>query len=413
MIIFPFILVLLVIVSACWAIVTGYLLILTICAWVAPKKTELAHKEGLNRFLIIIPAHNEEKLIGKTVQSLSATTYPKNRYEVHVIADNCQDRTAEVAREAGAQVHERFNNEKRGKGYALSWMLEKVWADSIPHDAFVFIDADTLVSQNFLTVSDHLLQNGEKAIQAYYSVLEPQSWNSSLRFAALAVLHYLRPLGRTLLGGSAGLKGNGMIFASDIVKNFDWSSSLTEDIEFHMSLLLSGQKVAFAPDAIVLAEMPETLENAESQNERWEQGRIEMAQKYVPQLLAKAFNRETRKKRQTYALLDAAMEHLIPPFTIVVGLSIIFTIISIIGAVLANQLSTATEIARINLSLSLFSIVSLFLYLISGLILSQASKEIYLSLLFAPGYIFWKFILYFRVLFGNQQQEWIRTARND
>ena len=282
-------------------------------------------------------------------------------------------------------------------------------------DAFVFIDADTLVSPNFLTVSDHLLQKGEKAIQAYYSVLEPQSWNSSLRFAALAVLHYLRPLGRTLLGGSAGLKGNGMIFASDIVKNFDWSSSLTEDIEFHMSLLLSGQKVAFAPDAIVLAEMPETLENAASQNERWEQGRIEMARKYVPQLLSKAFtfNKETHQKKQTYALLDAAMEHLIPPFTIVVGLSVVLTAVSIFGVFLANQLSTATAIARLNLSFSLFSVVSLFLYLISGLILSKASKEIYLSLLFAPGYIFWKFILYFRVLFGNQQQEWIRTARND
>ena len=167
------------------------------------------------------------------------------------------------------------------------------------------------------------LAHGERVIQSYYAVRDPgNSWSVGLRYAALAVLHYLRPQGRMVLGGSAGLKGNGMVFAADLVRNHEWSASLTEDIEFHMGLILAGERVMFSPDAMVEAEMPDTLEDSQTQNVRWERGRMQMTKTYVPQLL-KAAGQALRKGKygRSYLLVDAAMEHIIPPFSILAALS--------------------------------------------------------------------------------------------
>ena len=158
-----------------------------------------------------------------------------------------------------------------------------------PHDAILIMDADSSISPNFLRVMDARLARGERVIQSYYAVRDPeQSWSVSLRYVALAALHYLRPLGRMVLGGSMGLKGNGMVFAADILKKHEWSASITEDIEFHMALVLDGERVMFAPDAVVEAEMPQDLAGSQTQNTRWEQGRLEMARTYVPKLLRQA-----------------------------------------------------------------------------------------------------------------------------
>ena len=161
----------------------------------------------------------------------------------------------------GAIVHERNDPTLRGKGYALHWLFGRLLADPQSGDAFVVIDADSVVNPGFLRALDGHLRRGAAAIQGYDTVLNPDaSWGTGLRYVAFALLHYLRPLGRRLFGGSAGLKGNGMCFTRAVLERTDWGAfSVTEDLQFHLDLLLSGRPVTFAPDAVVWAEMPASM----------------------------------------------------------------------------------------------------------------------------------------------------------
>jgi len=402
-------------------VLVGYLLLLTVAAAVAARYGKRARALGnpRTRFLILISAHNEEKLLPDLLANLQALDYPAKRCAIHVVADNCTDRTAELARQYGAVVHERTNPELRGKGYALQWLLGQIWEARIPYDAVVILDADSIVSTNFLRVMDGRLTRGERAIQGYYAVRDPdRSWSVALRYAALAMLHYLRPLGRMILGGSAGLKGNGMVFAAEIVRRYPWSPSLTEDIEYHMALILGGERVTFAPDAIVWAEMPGTLSDARSQNVRWERGRLEMVRGYVPRLLREAWRAvRTGRGRRGYLLFDAAMEQIIPPFSILAGASILGLVLAAIlgGAAALTVGRPAWQIgggmAWAGLDLGIALLLGQAIYTFTGLLLARAPRRVYLALLAAPALVVWKIWLYARVLLGLDRQGWVRTKR--
>jgi cellulose synthase/poly-beta-1,6-N-acetylglucosamine synthase-like glycosyltransferase len=377
----------------------GYLLLLTVCALFAPRHTLPRTGPPDRKFLILTPAHDEEKLLPELLDSLAALDYPRNLIEVHVVADNCTDRTAEIARARGATAYERTDPNLRGKGYALNWLLDKLRprlsAPVAQNLAFVILDADSLVSPDFLTVMDARLARGERVIQAYSAVRDPdRSWTVSLRYAALAVLHYLRPQGRMVLGASAGLKGNGMVFAADIVVQHAWSASLVEDIEYHMALILDGERVMFAPDAVVLAGMPGTLAASQSQNVRWERGRLEMLRAYVPRLLREAV------RRRSFVLFDAAIEQLIPPTSVLAGASIL--------AGIAALLLRARGAAFLAGGL----VAGQLVYTLAGLLLVRAPRRVYLALIYAPALVAWKIWLYVRVLLGRDRQGWVRTPRD-
>jgi cellulose synthase/poly-beta-1,6-N-acetylglucosamine synthase-like glycosyltransferase len=377
------------------ALITDYLLLLTAAALFAKRQTPARAGEPSHRFIIMVPAHNEERLLPQLLESLGQLDYPQPLYAVHVVADNCSDRTAELGRAGGAIVHERFNTELRGKGYALEWLLQQIWERGDPHDAVIILDADSVVSPNFLRVMDARLARGERVIQAYYAVRAPESARSAgIRAVALTVLHYLRPQGRMVLGGSAGLKGNGMVFAADILHTHRWTASLTEDIEYHMELIRSGERAMFAPDAVVWAEMPDSLKAAQTQNERWERGRMEMIRTYVPGLIDEGL------RRRSFLLLDAAVEQLIPPFSVVVGLSVV----ALVAALLLRSPRAIGLAAAI--------IVGQMIYIFAGLALARAPRSVYRALLFAPAFVIWKIWLYLRMLLGIKPGGWIRTARN-
>lgn len=378
------------------ALMIGYLLLLTGAAVFAPRHTKPRQQSPTQRFLILVPAHNEERLLPSLLANLHQLDYPTSLYAIHVIADNCTDQTAALARASGAIAHERVDDERRGKGYALQWLMQQLDASATPHDAVLILDADSIVSPNFLTVMDARLTRGERAIQSYYAVRDPQSsWSASLRSVALAALHYLRPLGRMPLGGSAGLKGNGMVFAAEILGEYQWTASLTEDIEYHMALILGGHRVTFAPDAIVWAEMPSSLQAARTQNVRWERGRQEMLRQYVPRLLRAAV------ARRSFLLFDAAIEQIIPPFSLVAAGSVL----SLIAAVVLQSMPA--------MLLGGFLLLGQAVYILAGLWLSGAPKKVYQALLYAPIFIIWKVWLYLRVLVGLDRKGWTRTTRND
>ncbi|MEZ4727795.1 MAG: glycosyltransferase family 2 protein [Caldilineaceae bacterium] len=390
------------VVGSILALMVGYLLLLTIVAWRRVPITSLPVTGPTHRFAIFVPAHNEEKLLPTLLASINQLEYPRHLFATYVVADNCTDQTAAFARAAGAIVYERCDTTNIGKGYALQWLLARLQGANITFEAAVIVDADSIVSTNFLKVMDAHLANGEQVIQAHYAVLHPErSWVMHLRAAALALVHYLRPLSRTTLGGSVGLKGNGMVFRREILDEHRWSASVTEDIEYHMALVLAGKRVAFAPDATVWAEMPGTLRGAYSQNVRWEQGRLQLALQYVPQLLQAIFTKQPQPSgRSTYLLFDSIMEHIIPPFSLLAGGTMLYLLLTAVAGSPALRL------------LAILLCIGQLLYILGGLGLARIPAGAYLALLYAPFFILWKLWLLLRMVGKGEPQGWIRTARD-
>jgi len=352
----------------------------------------------LRRFAVLVPAHDEEVLLPVLLRSLNALDYPRECYDVHVVADNCTDRTAALAASAGAAVHERFDETLRGKGYALRWLLNRLHArdEGAPYDAYVVVDADSVVSTTFLAALNRYLVRGDIAVQANYGVLNrDESWPATLRYIALALYNDLRPRGRDALGLSAGLRGNGMCFTAALIEKFGWEAfTLAEDAEFHLQLVEAGLKVSFAPDAVVLAEMPTSLRQARSQNMRWERGRLQMLRSFGPRLLKQGLI------QRDPARLDAVGEQFVPPLSLLTGLAVLDVAISMASrGKAARRLSLAVVLGQIA-------------YVATGLRLVGADRKAYTALLAAPFYVVWKIALYVAAAIGLDDGVWVRTARS-
>jgi cellulose synthase/poly-beta-1,6-N-acetylglucosamine synthase-like glycosyltransferase len=375
-------------------LIAQYLVFLTLAAFVGPRGGRPAGPAS-RRFAILIPAHDEEGLIERLLGNLGEIDYPRDRVHVYVVADNCADNTAPLARSLGARVFERVDVSALGKGFALRWLLQQIDATGQSYDAFVVLDADSVVAPNFLRSMDARLEAGSQVVQAYYSVLNAgDSPLAALRFAALAALHYLRPLGRSVLGLSCGLKGNGMCFSTPVLKRYGWSwFTLAEDVEFHLALVREGIRVDFAPETWVLADMPVTFDQARSQNARWERGRLELLGEHVPALLAEGIHRRSALR------IDAAVEQIIPPLSVPFALG---------GLCLVVGLGLGSNVPAVLAALSLGGQV---LYLLAGLVLVRAPLRAYLALGYAPVYIAWKLALYGQALTSTRGMRWIRTAR--
>jgi cellulose synthase/poly-beta-1,6-N-acetylglucosamine synthase-like glycosyltransferase len=374
------------------ALLTGYLVVLTIAAVFASKHGPPPGR-GLRRFAILVPAHNEEVLIGRLLHSLGLLDYPGERFDVCVVADNCSDSTAAIARAAGARVFERVDDRERAKGFALRWLLQRLKGEA--YDAYVVLDADTVVAPNFLRAMDARLEAGSQVIQAYYSVQNAaQSRVAGLRYAALAAVHYVRPLGRSLFGFSCGLKGNGMCFAAQVLERFAWNwFTLAEDVEFHLALVRADIRVDFAPETAVYADMPVSLAQAASQNARWERGRLQLVRQHVPRLVVDGLRKASLMR------LDAAAEQLIPPLSVPFALSAVCLVMSVVFGTREVQLLSAA------------SLLGQMLYLMAGLVLVHAPLSMYLALSAAPLYIAWKVGLYGRAMVTSGTGGWVRTAR--
>jgi cellulose synthase/poly-beta-1,6-N-acetylglucosamine synthase-like glycosyltransferase len=373
---------------------TGYLLLLTAAAILGGRAVPPG--SGLRRrFALLVPAHDEEQTIGRLLASTRALEYPAAQFDVHVVADNCTDRTAEVARAAGVRVEERFDQAARGKGYALRWLLGRLRERGERYDAYVVIDADTVVDSDLLGRLDAHFEAGSQVVQVYYTVLNVgESPLAALRFAALAAIHYLRPLGRARLGLSCGLKGNGMGFLASVLDQYGWEwFTLAEDVEFHLALVEAGLQVDFAPETSVLADMPVSFSQAASQNERWERGRVEMLRQRGLKLLVDGV------RRRDPVRVDAVVEQLIPPLSV----PVVMAATTLAGGVLFR--------ARLATVLAAFSLGGQLAYVLSGLALVGAPWRIYQSLAYAPAYIGWKLWLYVRSLGARGTVAWVRTAR--
>ena len=262
-----------------------YQFVISLCALVKLKdKPYLVNKN--HKFMAIIPAHNEEMVVGNLIESLKNQIYDKNLYDIYVIADNCTDKTADVARKAGAIVYERFDEAHKIKGHALQWFLAQKIEEDAPYDAFCIFDADNIVDENFLKVMNKKLCQGEEVVQGYKDIKNPSdSWVSAGYAIFYWTMHRFYHLARYNIGLSPLMNGTGFMVKFDVIKPQGWNTkTLTEDIEFSLKQIIQGRKLGWATDAIVYDEQPTSFKQAWSQRSRWTVGHMQCLKKYTGKL---------------------------------------------------------------------------------------------------------------------------------
>lgn len=283
-----------------------------------PKIVDKKHK-----FMAVISARNEENVIGNLVRSLKAQNYPKELLDVYVIADNCTDDTAKVAREAGAIVMERFDETKRSKGYALEWFFDYILSEKRDeYDAFCVFDADNIVDKEFYNKMNDRLCRGEKIVQGYRDIKNAgDTWvtaNYAIFYWTMnRFFHYTR----YKIGLSPLINGTGFMVSMDVVKeNNGWhTETLTEDIEFSIKSIAKGYTLGWAHDAIVYDEQPQGFRQSWRQRLRWSVGHIQTFRCCMPMFM--------KQKSFTPAKIDAIIYMLGLPL---LWISLVMTVLNLV-----------------------------------------------------------------------------------
>ncbi len=279
-----------------------YQIIISACSLVKLKDKELKINKN-HKFMAIIPAHNEEAVVANLIESLKNQTYDSKLYDIYVIADNCTDRTAKVAKDAGAIVFERFDPEHKTKGYALQWFLKQKIEENADYDAFFVFDADNIVDKNFIKSMNQKLCQGEDVVQGYRDIKNPtDNWITAGYALFYWTMHRLYHLARYNIGLSTLLNGTGFMVRFDLIKPNGWQTeTLTEDIEFSLKTIIQGKKVGWATDAIVYDEQPTSFKQSWSQRSRWTVGHMQCVKRYTMELA------NSVKEHKTLTSLDGLL----------------------------------------------------------------------------------------------------------
>lgn len=386
--------------EACIGLPLFYLFMISVSALVAGNRSknsgECAQKQI--DFAILVPAHNEELMLGSLLQSLVLLEYPREKYSIYVVADNCSDNTATIARCVdGVQAYERFDPIQRGKGYALSWLLGKLEEQQKLHNAYVVLDADSVVEPGFLQTMEQGIQRGAQALQARNTVLNTlEAPSTVIRWIALTLMGHVRPLGRNGFGASSTLTGNGMCFTRSLLTRFPWHAhSITEDYEYYLALVEHGVRVYYASEAVVFSSMPTNFAQMRTQDVRWEAaGTGKTVLPTVLRLLKAGFRSHDLMR------LEAIAELLTPPLSLLVCASLFTLLLSVLLW------------SPVALLLSLLLVGSLLFYVGTALFLLRPPVYAYKALLYIPGFVFWKVWVYLVLVRSKKHNgTWVRTSR--
>lgn len=369
-----------------WLITIFYLyqLVISLFSFVKLKeKPYVVNKQ--HKFIIILPAHNEEAVIGNLISSLKELDYPKDLYDIAVIVDNCTDNTEKIAKEMGAKIYIRNETDpsKKTKGYAMQEYLNTLLADSnMDYDAFCVFDADNIVDKNFLTVMNKHLCQGEEVVQGYRDIKNPtDSWISAGYAIFYWMMNRFYHLARYNAGLSPLINGTGFMVKFDVIRDTGWNTNtLTEDIEFSLKTIIQGKKLGWAVDAICYDEQPVTFGPSWSQRSRWTMGHIQCLKEYTGEL-AKAAS-----ENKTLMNLDGLLYMVgsIPMFII----SLILLVINAI--VYLNKGMTSTAFA---INLLKFVVPTFLLPILVALIIMIIDKK--------PIAKMWKGLLMYPVFLGS------------
>ena len=335
-------------------------------------------KAALHRFAVLICARNEQTVICDLIDSLHAQTYPQDKLKIFVMADNCTDATACVARGAGATVYERFDTAHVGKGYALDALLRNIARDEPGgFDGYFVFDADNLLRPDYVERMNETFSDGNDIITSYRNSKNyGDNWISAgygLWF--LRESKYLNHA-RTLLGTSCAVSGTGFLFSRRVLEEQDggWPFHLLiEDIEFSVSHILDGYKIALCPEAELFDEQPVTFRQSWRQRMRWSKGYLQVLQQYGGKLLAGIF-------KGSFSCYDMSM-NILPAFV----LSVLSTVsnLSLLTLQIANGAGTAEATLAI---LQMLGSMYLTLFVIGAITTATQWKKLHTTA--------WKKVLY-------------------
>ena len=294
------------------------------------KPKPFGNDAKLHRYGVIIAARNEENVIGHLIQSIKSQNYPSELVDIFVIADNCTDNTAQVSRDAGAIVYERFNKALVGKGYALDFLYNELERDYgiDAYDAYFIFDADNLLDKNYISEMNKTFDAGYRIVTSYRN---SKNYDSNWLSAGYS-LWFLREArfinqSRMILGTSCAVSGTGFMIHSDILKrNGGWKHHLlTEDIEFTVDSVAHGEKIGYASKAYLYDEQPTKFKQSWNQRLRWSKGFYQVFGNYAADLVKGLF------KRRSFACYDFLMT--ISPAMFLTIFSLILNIIFLIYGV--------------------------------------------------------------------------------
>ena len=243
--------------------------------------------KNFHKYAILIAARNEEAVIVKLIDSIKKQNYPDDKLSIFVVADNCTDNTAEVARNAGAVCYERFDTKHKTKGFALQYLVECIRKDYgiEAFEGYCIFDADNLLDKNFMARMNDSFDAGEKIITSYRNTKNfADNWIS-----ASYAIHWLRTVrnehrARSLMHLATRIQGTGFLFANEIIRD-GWNyTSLTEDRAFCADAVARGYKISYNHDAIFYDEQPTSIKIAMRQRIRWAKGHLQALAETGPSL---------------------------------------------------------------------------------------------------------------------------------
>jgi len=381
------------------ALIGAYQLVLAFFGYRTPKKVK-SHAPQ-KTFAVLIAAHNEEQVVGALIDNLKKLSYPKDKYDIFVIADNCTDGTANIARKMGVYACERHNDQLRGKGYAIEWMLKELWQYPRSYDGVVVLDADNLVSPDFLQHMNNELCNGSRVIQGYLDTKNPSdSWITSAYAISYWYCNRLWQMPRRNLGMANYLGGTGMCFDSALLKEMGWgATSLVEDLEFTMRCVQRGIYPTMSYEAKVYDEKPLGLKASCKQRLRWMQGHFDVARRYFFPLLWQGI------KERSWTKIDSAL-YAVNVYNLFLGS--IMTVVLWIDILLPGSSYLPSLYVE---SPVLFNILTILIYaqFPVALLLEKAPKKMFLNLASFVVFLLSWWPVTFYAFFTQNNKQWSHT----
>lgn len=352
--------------------------------------------KALPKMAVLVPAHNEALGIRPVLEGIVSQLHDSDR--LIVIADNCTDETAAIARSTGATVIERQDANRRGKGYALDYGVR--YLANNPPDVVVIVDADCMVQAGTLERITQQAAATQRPVQSLYLLEQPAQPKPKDAVSALAILvkNLVRPRGLATLGLPCPLAGTGMAFPWSVIENASLASgNIVEDMQLGIDLAIAGYPPMFCPHTKVMGLLPQQQQAAKSQRTRWEHGHLQTILTQVPRLLKAAL------AQKRFDLLAIALDLSVPPLSLLVMLWMAVLIVSVLAGFLGF-----TWLPALILALEGFMI---FAAILGGWAKFGRSELPAQTLLAVPLYVLWKIPLYFAFIL-KRQTEWVRTDRD-
>jgi len=307
-----------------FAVTLFYALYFFISGWVGlVKKAKVSFEkvEAKNRFAILIPARNEEMVIGNLIDSLKNQNYPREFYTIYAIPNNSSDRTEEVARSHGATILN-CSVPTKTKGDVLEYAFSKL-GEREDIDAYIVFDADNVVHPDFLSYMNSCLESGYSVAQGYRDSKNPSdNWLSGSYTLFYLFQNIFFNQGRMALGGSASINGTGFMIKKEFIDEVGFQTfTLTEDVEFSGQCALRGEKLVFVENAITYDEYPVSFIPSWKQRKRWSAGILECMKRYFIPLLKRYF------KTKEMASFDMALVYLGPLMQVLNFINIVMLIV--------------------------------------------------------------------------------------